>query len=345
MESILGNASRIVQPPLSIRPSGLRKSKSQDTDDRRPIEGVLTSEGVHRDIKIDDDLHRVLDGTTSIQTFHAQATGEKGSTASSATLVATTDNANVIQETLPHRPPRTEPIVIPTPPVISAPSTPTIGKGQAHDPLEDTLFLNIGTGEDCPSQLGSCPIVSESPSNADMNVYEAAYQEEIARISKAKESLPPSRRPTLYLTRRVENIKSLRENKDLIDDAGRSRNEELKSSIKTLVKKAQKSVDERAEAQRLEGREDLLSRGWRNVKELKDLVDEAREIVREEERRDGRRGSEGRIQNVREREGGSRSRSGRSTPTSASREGGVAPGMGLGKASRSGTPVALVAEE
>lgn len=50
LEGILGSASRIVQPPLSMRPSALRKSKSQDTDNRRPVEGVLAAEGVHRDI-------------------------------------------------------------------------------------------------------------------------------------------------------------------------------------------------------------------------------------------------------------------------------------------------------
>ena len=50
LDGILGSASRIVQPPLSMRPSALRKSKSQDTDNRKPVEGVLAAEGVHRDI-------------------------------------------------------------------------------------------------------------------------------------------------------------------------------------------------------------------------------------------------------------------------------------------------------
>lgn len=50
LEGILGSASRIVQPPLSMRPSALRKSKSQDTDNRRPVDGVLATEGIHRDV-------------------------------------------------------------------------------------------------------------------------------------------------------------------------------------------------------------------------------------------------------------------------------------------------------
>ncbi|OSS43674.1 hypothetical protein B5807_11555 [Epicoccum nigrum] len=53
LDGILGSASRIVQPPLSMRPSALRKSKSQDTDNRRPVESVLAAEGVHRD----GDIH------------------------------------------------------------------------------------------------------------------------------------------------------------------------------------------------------------------------------------------------------------------------------------------------
>lgn len=52
LDGILGSASRIVQPPLSMRPSALRKSKSQDTDNRRPVESVLAAEGVHRDADI-----------------------------------------------------------------------------------------------------------------------------------------------------------------------------------------------------------------------------------------------------------------------------------------------------
>src|ERR1700722_17169471 len=60
MEGILGSASRIVQPPLSMRStSRFRKSKSQDSDDRRPLEGVLTTEGVHRNTEISDAGTRV----------------------------------------------------------------------------------------------------------------------------------------------------------------------------------------------------------------------------------------------------------------------------------------------
>jgi [calcium/calmodulin-dependent protein kinase] kinase len=190
-----------------------------------------------------------------------------------------------------YRPPKkSAPIAIPTGSVVSPPHTPTHGKGQAHNPLEDTLFLNIGTGEDfAPQDTSPYPIVSESPSNIDINVYETAYREEVQRIKANSTSAgPQARRPTLYLTRRVEHAKSLRDKGELIYDSGRTR-DEIKASLKTFVKKAQSRVDDRAELQRLEGKEDLLSRGWRGVKQLKESVDEAREIVREEERREGRR--------------------------------------------------------
>lgn len=319
MEGILGKGSRIVQPPLSMRPSALRKSKSQDTDDRRPIETALTTEGVHREIKIDDSLHRVPQSIDEMATakpgFREAVVGHKPATKGPITSspvapqpVGLTD-AKVIHDNMSYRPTPSQPIAIPTVPVTSAPTTPTIGKGHAHDPLEDTLFLNIGTGEDYSEQPTDFPVVSESPSNVDINVYEAAYQEEIQRIID-RNNEPRGRRPTLYLTRRVDHVKSLRDS-ELIVDGGRTR-DELKASIKTVLKKAQKGVEERAELQRLEGKEDLLSKGWRNVREFKELVDEAREIVREEERRE-------------RAERGESSRSG--TP------------VGKGTGSRSGTPV------
>ena len=58
MESIFGSTSRIVQPPMAMRQHSavLVRSRSEDTSDRRPIEGALTSEGIHRDI----DIHCVI---------------------------------------------------------------------------------------------------------------------------------------------------------------------------------------------------------------------------------------------------------------------------------------------
>ncbi|KAF2181835.1 kinase-like protein [Zopfia rhizophila CBS 207.26] len=289
MEGILGSASRIVQPPLSMRPSAMRKSKSQDTDNRRPIEGALTTEGVHRDIKIDDNNQRVpkyIDEMAYTQPAPEPSVAGNGNPfktpATSSPIapqpVGITD-AKVIHENMSFRPLATQPIAIPNAPISSVPSTP-IGKGHAHDPLEDTLFLNIGTGEDSvPVSTSDQPIVSESPSNVDMDVYETAYQEEIQRILKGKEG----RRPTLYLTRHVENVKNIRDN-EFIFDPGRVVGGEVKVGLRTLVERAKKGVEDRGELQKLEGKEGLLSRGLRGVREFRDLVDEARAKVAEEEK-------------------------------------------------------------
>ena len=292
IEGILGRGSRIVQPPLSIRPSVKRKAKSQDTDNRRPIEGVLTTEGVHHAIKIDDNDRRVPQTIDELVPEHPGSnvpwdatTFSKSPVTSPTAYEALPDaDAKVVHESSSYRSPLS-PVPIPTWSTSSAPSTP-IGKGHAHDPLLDQLYLNIGTGEDFEPRSEDHMVVSESPSNVDMNVYETAYQEEVQRILKEKvgqkdEEGREVRKPTLYLTRRVEYVKSIREN-DNIFNAGKAVGSELKDDLKLLAKRAKKNVESR-------GEDSKLSRGLKSILEFKDLVDEAREIVREEERRDGRR--------------------------------------------------------
>ncbi|KIW20088.1 hypothetical protein PV08_00663 [Exophiala spinifera] len=87
-------------------------------------------------------------------------------------------------------------------------------RGQAHDPLEDQLYLYIGPStfsgfssqhDDDGSYVrdgDDVPIVSESPGAADVDIYETAYRDEIERImAKAKEE---NKEPHVYLTRRVD---------------------------------------------------------------------------------------------------------------------------------------------
>ncbi|CAI6333242.1 unnamed protein product [Periconia digitata] len=297
LEGILGSASRIVQPPLNMRPSALRKSRSQDTDDRRPIEGALTAEGIHHDIEVDSDTHR-LPPHADVMAYskpgpRAAGMGSKSSSKFSTTStpqspISTTD-AKVIHETLSYRNSVSKSITIPSTAVSSAPTTP-LGKGHAHDPLEDTLFLNIGTGEDyAPPPSEESFLVSESPSAVDIDIYDTAYREEIARIAKRREETTPGRRPTLYLTRRVENVKSIvRDNNDCIFDHGKSPIEsraDLKGGFKSFVKKAKEEIEARGELQKLnEGKEGKLSRITRNVREAKRAVEEEREIIRREDR-------------------------------------------------------------
>ena len=306
-----------------MRPSILRKSKSQDTDDRRPIETALTTEGVHHEIRIDDQNRKIPQNMDDVAYakpgFRPEIIGKravsKGSIASSPNQSPDLTDAKVIHENMSSRPPPSSSTTIPGTIPNSGPLTPTLGKGHAHNPLEDTLFLKIGTGEDYepPSDEDAC-IVSESPSNVDMNVYETAYEEEVQRIIAQRKD--QYRRPTLYLTRRVENVQSIRD-RDVIFDEGQDHRGDFKKSFKSFVTKTKEDIEARGELQKIqEGKEGKLSRTMRNVREAKRLVEEARERAKIEEKQ-------------RERE---RSRS--ATPARKDSSG----GSGL---SRSGTPVAV----
>lgn len=293
IESILGSASRIVQPPLSMRPSVMRKSKSQDTHDRRPVESALSTEGVHHEIKIDDKgrkiPHNMNDMAYSKPGLRAEVVGNRPTSKApitsspSAQTSPGLNDAKIIHESMSYRPSPSFASATPGSLSGSAPTTP-IGKGHAHNPLEDTLFLNIGTGEDCVAAEEDNYIVSESPSNVDIDVYEAAYEEEVQRIIAQRKDQYANRRPTLYLTRRVENVKSIRDN-DCIFDEGQDLRQNLKGSFKSFVTKNKEAIEARGEMQKIQdGKEGKLSRTMRNVREAKRLVEEARERVKTEER-------------------------------------------------------------
>jgi [calcium/calmodulin-dependent protein kinase] kinase len=293
IESILGGTSRIVQPPLSMRPSVNRKSKSQDTHDRRPVESALSTEGVHHEIKIDDKgrkvPHNINDMAYAKPGLRAEVVstrptvkGPTSSNSSAQTLPGLSD-AKIVHENMSYRAPPSQPNAAGSGHPISAPTTP-IGKGHAHNPLEDTLFLNIGTGEDSVSASEDSCVVSESPSNVDIDVYEAAYEEEVQRIIAQRKDQYANRRPTLYLTRRVENVKSIRDS-DCIFDEGQDLRQNLKGSFKSFVTRTKEDIEARGEMQKIqEGKEGKLSRTVRNVREAKRLVEEARERVKTEER-------------------------------------------------------------
>jgi [calcium/calmodulin-dependent protein kinase] kinase len=288
IEGILGKGSRIVQPPQSIRGSPyIRTSKSQASDDRRPLEGVLAAEGIHRDIGATDDGVKApvkvivpaqsrqtqavpRNDTSSVRVPRGLARYHSATAGSLAARAKAAIEANTLRET-----PSTETIKptrkrTSTPPPTSA-NPPALGKGQAHDPLEDTLFLHIGTGSyndpARPSPINtnnvapdsSHIIVSESPSAVDIDVYETAYQEEIQRIIKAKESREGGRRPTLYLTRRVEGIKALRDNEYIMDTA-RLGADSAKQGFQKLVEKARS-----AQKDTEEGEKECLGGGKKGV--------------------------------------------------------------------------------
>lgn len=79
--------------------------------------------------------------------------------------------------------------------------SPDSEKGHAHDPLDmEPLYLGIGAGgQDNSSVPMEDVCVAESPTAADFDIYDTAYQEEVERIRAAQ-----GHQATIYLTRRVE---------------------------------------------------------------------------------------------------------------------------------------------
>lgn len=182
----------MVQPPLSIsrpeKPHPFHRTRSVDSHDRRPIEQALVAEGVHRDIDLDGyekSLPSREDAAVAYSSKERPSEHDAEQAPSSPKNSKRTLNAHPQD----HRP------------AVHAATAPTLGshggKGQAHDPLSDHLYLGLGPGGS--SRSPSPPCVSESPPAADSNIYEKAYDMEIQRLRAAN-----GRAATLFLTRRVE---------------------------------------------------------------------------------------------------------------------------------------------
>ncbi|KAF2756174.1 kinase-like protein [Pseudovirgaria hyperparasitica] len=233
LEGILGSASRIVQPPLSMRPSKLKSSHSLAAGDGRPVERVLTTEGVTGDIPIPDNLEDLeqlsqrnhkegitaVDGkstpesTASIDTA-IPAASRKASPATPKAMSPLSSVTSVSPRGIGLKHTQSAPAELALAEDIVQRRDLT-GKGHAHDPLEDQLFLDIGISADHnPSAEDNVHIVAESPSAIEMNVYEKAYEEEVRSIVEQR-----GRSATLYLTRRVEDSPTIRNMQHIFQDA------------------------------------------------------------------------------------------------------------------------------
>lgn len=201
MEGIFGRSSRISTPPDSLAPTtSPRPARSAEGHDRKPLERALTAEGVHHDIDISEYLEAKPRETSAVSdTQHAQPARASRSSDEKEhggdMLEQAGRDAHHAEAHRAHTVPEFD-----------------HAKGHAHDPLMDTLFLNIGAGaESSQRDTDAGYMVSESPSGVDMNVYEAAYQEEMKRILDQR-----GRSATMYLTRRVEHNKDIREHESII---------------------------------------------------------------------------------------------------------------------------------
>lgn len=244
MEGIFGRSSRIVTPPTTMKPqSDLRASRSQDTDDRRPLERALTAEGVHREIEVSDDLERLPKGVdamaaTSSPSPKASSGGDGGGAVHQGQGEG---EGHFMQrlETAKHHPDTHRSSTFPL-------SAEDHGKGHAHDPLMDTLFLDIGVGVDSSTEDDpQSHVVSESPPAVEMNVYETAYQEEMDRILQKK-----GRDATMYLNRRVEHRDDIRDHENVLDHSKRWPRKGAPSTggLAGLVQKARENARANAES-------------------------------------------------------------------------------------------------
>jgi len=112
------------------------------------------------------------------------------------------------------------------------------GKGHAHDPLKDHLYLDIGLGPASQDPTSATfPIVSESPVATDHDVYEEAYKDEVAKIRSIK-----GMETTVYLNRRVESSKSRKDTNTTLGTEGNDAQQASRPSLKGLFGKVMSST-------------------------------------------------------------------------------------------------------
>jgi hypothetical protein len=224
MTSILGEneAVRFSQPPTAIQRDRLlsphleHESNSIEALDHRSVEAGLATDGVHREIDVSKFNTENVSPDTSFRgpdnsSMREKATGTLPPLSKEPSgKLEVTMSASDAKPTLPDK----------FPPFQSnrphAHSADDVGqRGQAHDPLEDHLYLFIGPSTFAAPSVNpdrrpsfvpdddDVPYVSESPGAADIDIYETAYRDEIERI-KAMAREEEREEPAVYLTRRVD---------------------------------------------------------------------------------------------------------------------------------------------
>lgn len=198
MEGIFGRASRIVAPPSLLgRAYPSRKSKSQDTHNRKPVEQALIAEGIHHPLVVNED------NEVTPQCFE-QARESENSLLEDHSIEQQTTEGRLSQrkETDTHHPPARQ----------RTSSHDSTTRGHAHDPLKDTLWLNIGAGTDPATDPETC--ISESPTGTEDGIYEMAYRQEMDKILERR-----GRAATMFLNRRVEHRSDIKKHDNIVDHA------------------------------------------------------------------------------------------------------------------------------
>ena len=232
MAGILGRDTRFVQPPLSMssseRPPIYHRTRSVDTHDRRPLEQALVAEGVHRDVDPEGFEKGILDRDDSAVMFSPKTptkrTSDHDKDPSSSSPQGSSKRVLNAQPQN-HRPPSH---------AASAPQPVAHeGRGHAHDPLTDHLYLGLGPSSS--SAPPSPPAVSESPPAVEEpNIYEVAYHNELERLRAES-----GKSATLFLTRRVEGRKEYQDDESLIKgDNGGGDGSKAKSGFAKALEQA-----------------------------------------------------------------------------------------------------------
>lgn len=221
VNSIFGHAAKYVKPPLSMSNDELHTAAALHDPASEPKDkDVMAAQrqfladgdalGAELAAKL-DKLPKYLRNALFAESKHAPQAA--ASTVSEQASPALLPRAEPVSSTTMPMPPLEHSQSDPTS-NVSGPQTrhtmPHAGKGQAHDPLEDHLFLYIGQGPgeggdettNEPDELSEegPPVVCESPPATDFNVYERAYEEQVDSIRRER-----GRQSQIYLTRRVES--------------------------------------------------------------------------------------------------------------------------------------------
>ena len=215
-EGIFGKDSRFVTPPQSMD-----DAQSDSPGDQKAAEEALAAEGLPIKLAASEDWNRLSRDIErlSVRESPSQIEGMKPGMSEMLNVASTTET---IQRPLYDKSSQSFDTSEESSLQDSAslqrrsqtfPLEDQPRKGQARDPLEEHVYINIGAnpGVDEPDSY----MVSESPSAVDMNIFEQAYQDEMDRIlEKQGESA------SMYMTRRVEHRDDIRR-RDQIKDAGK----------------------------------------------------------------------------------------------------------------------------
>lgn len=214
-EGFLGRESRMVAPPHSVH----NLSRSVDTHERRPVEGILAVEGLHRDMDVDqavEDTAVDIDVLTMSPEPRGRSQHQSAESGEHTDLQQSHHDSTHASPRNLHENPQEHQERISSLAKSRTFPLDDHAKGHAHDPLTDTLFLSIGPSAEVPIESDDTvhPVVSESPGAVDGNIYEQAYQEEMQRILDDR-----GKSAALHLTRRVDHVESIRAHPNILSSS------------------------------------------------------------------------------------------------------------------------------